>query len=88
MIYVTKTENIITSKIKAGYYLELLTPETMKLLESTKSKITNDENGENVPHLEITEAVLIYCNIVNKIKSQVNQESCIHLFLIIHLVNY
>ena len=37
----------------------------MKLLGSTKSKITKDENGENVLHLEITEVVLVYCNIVN-----------------------
>ena len=57
--------NRITLKIKTGYYLELLTPETMKLLESTKSKITKDKNGETVSHLEITEVVLIHCNIVN-----------------------
>ena len=37
----------------------------MKLLESTKNKITKDKNGENVPHLEITEVVLVHCNIVN-----------------------
>ena len=37
----------------------------MKLLGSTKSKITIDENGENVPYLEITEVVLIHCNVVN-----------------------
>ena len=37
----------------------------MKLLGSTKNKITKDKNGENVPHLEITEVVLVYCNIVN-----------------------
>ena len=37
----------------------------MKLLGSTKSKITKDETGENVPHLEITEVILIHCNIVN-----------------------
>ena len=37
-------------RIKTGYYLELLTPETMKLLGSTKIKITKDKNGENVPH--------------------------------------
>ena len=37
----------------------------MKLLESTKNKITEDKNGENVPHLEITEVVLVHCNIVN-----------------------
>ena len=36
-----------------------------KLLGSTKSKITKDENGENVPHLEMTEGVLVHCNIVN-----------------------
>ena len=40
-------------------------PETMKLLGNTKSKINKDKNGENVPHLEITEVVLIHCNIVN-----------------------
>ena len=51
--------------MNTGYYLELLTPETMKLLGSTKSKITKDENDENVPHLEIAEVVLIHCNIVN-----------------------
>ena len=37
----------------------------MKLLGSTKSKITKDGNGENVPHLEITEVVLAHCNIAN-----------------------
>ena len=46
-IYVNKTENRITFEIKSGYYLELLTPETMKLLGSTESKITEDINGEN-----------------------------------------
>ena len=40
-------------------------PETMKLFRSTKSKKNKDKNGENVSHLEITELVLIYCNIVN-----------------------
>ena len=37
----------------------------MKLLRSTKSKITNDENSENVPYLEITEVVLIHYNVIN-----------------------
>ena len=37
-------------KIKTGYYLELLTPETMKLLGSTKNNTAKDKNGENVPH--------------------------------------
>ena len=56
-IYVNKIENRIPFKIKTGYYLDFLKPETMKLLGSTKSKITKDEKGENVPHLEITEVI-------------------------------
>ena len=64
-ILVNKIENRITFKIKSGYYLELLTPETMKLLGSTKSKITKDKNSENVPHLEIVESGLVHCSLVN-----------------------
>ena len=37
----------------------------MKFFGSTENKITKDKNGENVPHLEITEVVLVHCNIVN-----------------------
>ena len=58
-------KNRVAFKIKNGYYLELLTPETMKLLGSTKGKITKDKNSENVPHLEIVELVLVHCNLVN-----------------------
>ena len=65
MIYVNEIEKRITFKLEAGYYLELLTSETMKLLGSTKSKKNKGKNGEKVPHLEITEVVLVYCNIVN-----------------------
>ena len=65
LLIILKIENRITFKIKTGYYLELLMPETMKLLGSTKSKTTKDENGENVPHLEITEVILVHWNIVN-----------------------
>ena len=42
----------------------------MKLLGSTENKITKDKNGENVPHLEITEVVLVHCNIVNNDSQQ------------------
>ena len=71
MIYINKIQNRIMFKIK--------TPETIKLLGSTKSKITKDKNGENVLHLEITKVILVRCNIQeSRIK---NQESCIHLFL-------
>ena len=64
-IFVSKNENRITFKIKNGYYFELLTPETMKLLGSTESKINGEKNGGNVPHLEVVELVLIHCNIVD-----------------------
>ena len=40
-------------------------PEIMKLLGSTESKITIDKNSENVPRLQITELVLVHCNLVN-----------------------
>ena len=63
-IYVNKLENRFTFKIKTGSYLELLTPETIKLLGSTKSKVTKDENDENVSNLENNEVVLVHYNIV------------------------
>ena len=59
----------------------------MKLLGSTKSKITKDEKGENVLHLEITQVELIHCNIVNNDYQQDSRESYIRLFLINHSVN-
>ena len=47
----------------------------MKLLRSTKNKITKEKkNGENVPHLEITEAVLVHCDIVNNDYQQDSRE--------------
>ena len=49
----------------SGYSLEILIPETMKILGSTKNKITKHKNSENLPHLEITEVVLVHRNIVN-----------------------
>ena len=63
--FVNKRKNDIRFRIKTGYYLKLLTPKTIKLLESTKTKRTKDENVENVSHLEITEIVLVHSNVVN-----------------------
>ena len=62
--YVNKTENGITFKIKTGYYLEHIAPETKKLLGSIKIKTTKSKNSENVPNLQITD--LVQCNIVDK----------------------
>ena len=64
-MHINKIENMVPFKIKNGYSLELLTPETMKLLGITENKLTKGKNGENVPHLEITQFVLVYCDIVN-----------------------
>ena len=36
----------------------------MKLLGSTENKITKDENGENLPRLEVAELVLLHCSLV------------------------
>ena len=49
----------------------------MKLLGSTKNKITKDINGENVPHLEITEVVLVHCNINNDYQARF--KSLVHI---------
>ena len=65
-IYVNKMVNRITTGIKNWCSLEILTPEKKKkLLESTENKITKDKSSEIVPHLEITEVVLVHWNIVN-----------------------
>ena len=62
-------------------------PETMKILRSSKNNITKNENGENRPHLEITEVVLVHCNFVNNDNQKIH-EFCIHLFQIGRLVNH
>ena len=79
-IYVNKIENRITFEIENGYSLELLTSETMKLLRTTENKITKDKNGENALHLEITEIVLVHCNIVNNDYQQ--DSGVLHMFVL------
>ena len=78
MIYVNKTENRIKFRVKTGFYLDLLTPERVKLLRSTKSKITKDESGENVPHIEITEVVLKH---YNSVTNDYQQNSVLYEFI-------
>ena len=48
-------------------------PETIKLLGSTKSKITKDKNGKNITHLEITEVISVHCNIANTDYQQISK---------------
>ena len=64
-IYPNKNKNKIVFKIKTGYKLKLLSPETMKLLGSTKKDVDQDKDGEDVPKLESVEVVLFHCNLVN-----------------------
>ena len=63
-IYVNKIENRIVFGIKTGFKLELLTPETKKLLGGTKKDVDKDNNGDNVPKLEYVEVVLVHFNLV------------------------
>ena len=69
-IYVNQIQNRTTLRIKTGYYLEILTSKATQLLGNTKSRLTKDENGKNVPRLEITKVVLLYCNIFNNNSQQ------------------
>ena len=73
-IYVNQIENRITFEIKTGYYIELLTLETIRLFGTTK-----DENGKNVHHLEIAEVVLVHSIITNNIYQQ--NLRALHIFV-------
>ena len=88
MIYINKIENIVMFKIKTGYYFELLTPETKKLLERTKGKINKDKNGEKLPHLEITEVILVHWNIINNNYLQDSRVLYIFVINIFHRLKY
>ena len=63
-IYPNKIKNRIVFKIKTGYKLEMLTPEAMILLGSTKKDVDKHKNGEIVPKLESVEVVLVHYNLV------------------------
>ena len=66
-------KNRIVFKIKTGYKLELLTPETMKLLRSTRKYVDKDKDGEDVSKLESVEVVLMQCNLVNNSYQQASK---------------
>ena len=63
-IYANKIQNRIVFEIKTGYKLELLTPEAVKLLGSTKKDVDKVKDGEIVPKLETVEVVSVHCNLV------------------------
>ena len=79
-IYPNKIKNRIIFKIKTGYKLELLSPETMRLLGSTKKDVDQDKNGEDVPKLESVEAFLFHCNSVNNNYQQASKVLLLFFF--------
>ena len=59
----------------------------MKLLGNTEDKGTKDKNGENIPHLEITEVVLVHCN--NRNNDYQQDSRVLYIFVLLnHLVVY
>ena len=64
-IHINKIENGNTFTTKTGYYLKRLMSETIKLLGSTKNKITKDKLAKKSPNSGITEVILVCCNIAN-----------------------
>ena len=58
-MYLNTVQNRITFKIESGFYLELLTSETLKLPGSTEQIMTKDKNGENLLQLETNKLVLV-----------------------------
>ena len=81
-IYPNKMKNRIAFKVKTGYKLELLSPETMKLLMSTKKKdVDKDKDGEDVPKLESVEVIIVHYNLVN------NSYQHIVYYLLLYLIN-
>ena len=86
-IYVKKIQRRITFKIKTGYYIELWTPDIVKLLGSTGRRITKDKNGEKVYQLEITNNWHQFIVILSIIISMI-YESFVYLFQLNYSVSY
>ena len=72
-IYINRIKDRIVFKIKKGYKLELLSPETIKLLGSETKDIDQDKDGEDVPKLESAEVVLVHCNLANNSYQQASK---------------
>ena len=64
-VHINRINRRLVFKIKCGCKLELQTPETMKLIDSIKKLIDKAKNGQNVPSLELVEAVLPQCKLVD-----------------------
>ena len=88
-IYPNKIKNRIVLKVKTGYKLVLLSPETMKSLESTKKDVDQDRDEEHVPKLESVEVVLVHCYLVNSSYQQASKVlfTCVSNKLFGQLIN-
>ena len=73
LIYVNEINNRIVFKLNSGYKIELLSKETMKLLESSTDTLDGDKNSELVPKLESVDLVLVHCNLVNNSYQQASK---------------
>ena len=72
-IYSNKIKNRIALKVKSGYKLELLSPETMKLLGRTKQDVDKNKVREDVLKLGSVEVLLMHCNLVNNSYQQASK---------------
>ena len=79
-IHLNKIENRIIFRIKTGYYLKLLTPETMKLFRSTKNRIMKNKNWRKC--ISFRKNWSKFTVILSTMIIKMIQESCIHLFQI------
>ena len=74
-IFSNKIKTSIAWEVQTGYKLELLSPETMKLLGTTKKDVDEDKDGEDVPKLESVEVMLAHCSLVNNNYQQASKLS-------------
>ena len=72
-IYVTKIKNRIVFKIKTGYKLELLFPETVRQLGSSKKDVDQVKDGEDIPKLESVEVLLVHCDLFSNNYQQASE---------------
>ena len=75
-IYTNKFKNRIVFKTKTGYKQKMLTPETMKLLESTKKDVDKDKYGEVYQNWNLLKFVLMDSNLFNNSYQQASKLLC------------
>ena len=74
--HINRINKRLVFKTKDDYRLELQTPETMKLFDSTEKLIDKTKNGENFPSLEVVEIGLVQCNLAENQYQQNSEILC------------